>query len=276
MPELPEVETVRRQLDTLLEAPIIDAHIATPSFCPGWHPADIIGQHIARTQRVGKHLLLWLGNGGLLASHLRMSGRLHITQPGQLAPGPHRHAYITFADGRILHAVDPRRFGYLRYSADTAALLVALGLPLLGPDAYTAPPTGTQLAARAGSGIRPIKATLLDQHVIAGLGNIYVDEILHAAQLHPDTPTGSITPSQWDAIAAASQCIIAAAVAAGGSTVRTYASSHGTPGTYQHQLAAYGRAGLPCTRCGTPLAATRSAGRGTVFCPVCQCAKGKT
>lgn len=276
MPELPEVETVRQHLLVLVGATVQQAHVATPGFCPGWQPGDIAGDEIQAVERHGKHLLLHTRRG-LLASHLRMTGKLLITAPGEEPyTTAHRHAWLRFNDGRMLHAVDPRRFGYLAYSTDAGALLARLGLPALGPDAYTAAPTGQQLAARAGKTARGIKAVLLDQSVVAGLGNIYVDEILYAARVHPHTAANALQAEQWEALAHASQGIIAAAVAAGGTTVRDYRSSWGHPGSYQQQLAVYGRGGLPCVRCGAPLATTRSAGRTTVYCAVCQGAKDKT
>jgi formamidopyrimidine-DNA glycosylase len=179
--------------------------------------------------------------------------------------GSHVHAVWEFDHGRVLFR-DPRRFGALRVFASTAALDEHWAG--LGPDALTI--TADQLAAALRGSARPVKAALLDQAVVAGVGNIYADEALFAAGVRPTRLCRNLRDAQIQAIASSIRAVLAGAVQAGGSTLRDYVDGDGNPGSYQRSHAVYGRAGEPCPRCGRPLKSVTVAQRTTVWCSACQ------
>jgi formamidopyrimidine-DNA glycosylase len=295
MPELPEVEHTRRTLEphlvgrTVVAARLLRRDIAVaPGDPPGGFSrsrtrrhdaprrltrADLLaGERIARLDRRGKQLAIVADSGRALLVHLGMTGHLAWRPPGDRAPAPpHVHATWTLADargrdaGRLIFR-DPRRFGglwILRSPEDLAARWAALG-----PDALTITPH--DLAARLAATRRPIKAALLDQSTIAGVGNIYADESLFLARIHPATPADRLTADQVAALAAAIRQVLHESLDAGGSTLRDYLDATGRAGAYQDAHRVYGRAGLPCPACGTTLLALRLGQRTTVACPSCQ------
>lgn len=295
MPELPEVEHTRRTLGphllgrTVEAARLLRRDIAVaPGDPPGGFSrspkrrhdtprrltrADLLaGERIASLDRRGKQLAIVAGSGRALLVHLGMTGHLAWRPPNDPAPAPpHVHAEWSLADhrgrdaGRLLFR-DPRRFGglwILRSPGDLAARW-----EVLGPDALTITPD--LLAPRLAATRRPIKAALLDQAVIAGVGNIYADEALFLARIHPATPADRVIVDQTAALAAAIRQVLHESLEAGGSTLRDYLDAAGRAGAYQNAHRVYGRAALPCPACGTTLLSLRLGQRTTVACPSCQ------
>jgi formamidopyrimidine-DNA glycosylase len=286
MPELPEVESVRRGLDALVGCTITRARLLRRSVLVvpgdpdgGWernrsparprrHTASMLldGATIALARRHGKQLALVASDSRVLLAHLGMTGSFRVLAPRAHAPSDHVHAVWTLDDARRLAFRDPRRFGglwFLPTRADLDARWAALG-----PDALTVTPA--QLAPRVQRSARPVKAALLDQAVIAGVGNIYADEALFRARLHPLRRAADLTSDELDRLAAAIRAVLAEALQAGGSTLRDFVAADGSPGSYRAAHRVYGRAGLPCPDCGSPLASARVAQRATVWCPTCQ------
>ena len=272
MPELPEVETVRR---TLLEGglagqAVSGLRILHPDAVrhpdPERFRAEVVGRTVRDVRRRGKFLLVDLG-GPVLACHLRMTGRLWLSAPEE-APLPHTHVVFELSDGRELRFRDVRRFG---------------GFSLIDPDGRGAPDLLARLgpepedlrlrqleAACQRHARLPVKALLLDQEVVAGLGNIYADEALHRARVHPARTCGSLSRQEIQAILKALGAVLRDALRHRGTTLLDYRDGSGEPGGFREFLRVYGREGQPCRRCGAPIAKRRIAGRGTHFCPVCQ------
>ncbi len=266
MPELPEVETIARGLRrTVVGQRFVSAQLLHPQVARFTPPVGLKGRTIVAVDRRAKLLRLHLDNRWMLVVHLKMSGRLWVmdtTSPVMR----HTHWQARLEHDNDLRFVDPRRFGFvaLLSAEDWRSWAFAQSL---GPEPLaTAPET---LAARL-TGRRAIKAVLLDQRCIAGVGNIYADESLFAAGIHPNTPAHHLSAPQRLHLALALQDVLRAAIAAGGSTISDYRNAHGQPGLFQERFAVYGRAGQPCPRCATILVRTQVASRGTVFCPQCQ------
>lgn len=267
MPELPEVETVRRELAPWLSGRTIlraRRELAPPG--PKYAGLEAAsGQRIASVERRGKFLILPLSGGDELIIHLGMTGTITPTPPAD-------HVRVTLAlDGatpNVLYFRDPRRFGRFLVApgGDRSALptLASLGPEPLSP-AFT--------AARLAAGLRrrtSIKAALLGQRAVAGLGNIYVDEALWRVRVHPETPADALSRTRVAALRDAIVAVLGAAVEARGTTLSDYRTVGGEEGGYVGRLDAYGRDGEPCRRCGTTLVRTVVAQRGTHFCPRCQ------
>jgi len=257
MPELPEVETLRRQLSPLIVGETIRGLEILDEKLRGIR--DPTGKTILALSRRGKSLEFHLDDGATLALHLRMSGRLRwLTGPGVF---PHTRFRFSFDSGRLI-GIDPRRF---------ATLGSLPGRPAPSPiaDPSQSIPAGTLMALAAGRRL-PVKSFLLDQRLVAGIGNIYACEILHAAGIHPGTPSGSLTREEWIGIATATKAILRDAVACRGTSISDWRDLFGRPGVYQHRLKVYGKAGEACPRCAAAVVRIRLAGRGTYFCPTCQ------
>ncbi|MDX2131079.1 MAG: bifunctional DNA-formamidopyrimidine glycosylase/DNA-(apurinic or apyrimidinic site) lyase [Planctomycetota bacterium] len=276
MPELPEVECVGRTLLARVRGVAVRAvDIRRPDVCTTHDarpvtPRDLLlGARITDVVRRGKQLAILADDGRALAVHLGMSGRLSVQAAAPAAeprPAPHAHVVWTLDSDLSLVFSDPRRFGGLWTFPSADALRLARW-STLGPDALTITPE--QLAGVL-RGAASIKSALLDQRRIAGLGNIYADEVLFHARIAPQQPAGTLSPAARDALANAIRCVLTKAIKAGGTTLRDYADAEGVSGTYQNSHAVYGRAGLPCTRCGTPLVSDRIAQRTTCWCQQCQ------
>lgn len=272
MPELPEVETVRRGLASRLVGRVIERVevrlpriVRSPSveaFC-----AQLQGATVQGMGRRGKHLLFDLG-AYTMVSHLRMEGRYALCGPDDPIE-LHTHVLFTFTDHQSLRYRDVRQFGtmdlVLTRELDQFSSLASLGLEPL--DAAL---DASYLQERCGRRKAPVKAVLLNQTIIAGLGNIYVDEILFAARIHPETAASEVDKAGWVRIAAATHDVITRAIRDGGSTVRTYVNDWGEAGSFQLSLNVYGRTGEPCRVCGEPIVKGRVAGRGTHVCVHCQ------
>lgn len=279
MPELPEVETVRRMLAAHVPGRRIASARVSRLRLRGASlaglPRALAGRTFGAPRRTGKFLLLDLDGGVTLLSHLGMSGRwlFRPARGGATAEGfaalAHVHLEIVFEDGARLGYQDPRRFGMLRV-VPLAALARDPSLRLLGPDPIAAPPTGASLAAAARGVRTSVKSFLLDQRRIAGLGNIYVSEILHLAALDPRRRAGALTGAEWARVAAHVVPVLEASIARMGTTFSTYRTIWNEPGQYGEQLLVYDREGAPCGRCGAAIRRIVQAGRSTFFCPGCQ------
>jgi formamidopyrimidine-DNA glycosylase len=268
MPELPEVEEVRRTLEPhLLGAAIAAVRIAREDFVtpPNAPLTRLAGATIARTFRHGKKLFMVANDDRTLTLHLGMSGRVDCV-PHDAAVPKHTHVIFSLASGTDVRLRDPRRFGGLAYYATLAEAQTA-ELADLGPDALELKPEHLAIwKTRRGR----VKQRLLSQHDVAGLGNIYVDEALWAAQIHPTQRVDRLRPEQIADLVARVREVLGRSIRSGGTTLRDYRNVSDQPGRFARQLKAYGRAGKPCLRCGTTLSSMHVSSRMTVFCPVCQ------
>ena len=272
MPELPEVETTRRGLEPLMVGRrITRVEVLDPRLVQPIDPRDaeqlLAGHVIERLSRRGKDLVLELGDVDLLAvHHLRMTGS--FADPSQPAPAHVRMRYfLDGLDGPIVYN-DPRRFGTL--DLGTRAEIGAHLDARLGPEPLDPGWTAAQLHARLVGRAAPLKAVLLDQRVVAGLGNIYVDEACFLAGVRPDLSADRVSRPAATRLHAAIQARLLEAISVGGSTLRDYRGVAGEVGGMQERFVAYGRAGLPCLTCGHTMRGARIAGRGTSWCPRCQ------
>jgi formamidopyrimidine-DNA glycosylase len=270
MPELPEVETTRRGLlphvvgRRIREVVVRNASLRWPV------PRDLTrrlrGEAVGGIRRRGKYLLFDCGAGHLIV-HLGMSGRLTLVA-ADTPPGPHDHVDVRFDEGRALRFTDPRRFGALLWvkgDAEDHVLLKDLGMEPL--DAGF---TGAALQASARGRSVAVKHFLMDSHVVTGVGNIYASESLFHAGIHPLRSAGRISRARWERLAAAVRSTLERALAAGGTTLRDFASAEGHPGYFQNECAVYGRDGAPCRACGTAIRILRQGQRSTFYCPACQ------
>ena len=273
MPELPEVETIVADLRPhLVGRTIIRCELAFPTIVRHPEPEDFVdavtGMRIDSMSRRGKYIYLHLGESVVLVVHLGMTGQLRLVDP--TAPlEKHTHAVFFLDDGRHLRYRDPRRFGRLLAGTEDA-LLTSKKMPRLGPEpidpAFEADALYRSLRRRRA----PLKAVLLDQKAIAGVGNIYADESLHRAGLRPSRVASTVSKKSARRLHESLRESLAMAIANRGSSVDTYRDAWGEVGAQQEKLLVYGRAGEPCFTCGRPLKSVRIAGRTTVYCARCQ------
>ena len=273
MPELPEVETVRRRLAPVLEgATIASAEILDPRLTRPVPPAVVadalVGERVASVDRRGKYLLCRLESGRTLVVHLRMTGSLRHAPAGELPDDAYRRATLVLDTGADLGYRDVRRFGtweLLDPGHLRPYLAARVGPEPLGPS-FTAARMARILEGRRA----PIKAVLLDQRRIAGIGNIYADEALWRAGIHPRRPAGELAPEEVARLHRAVRAALRRGIELQGSTLRDYVTPDGGNGGMQHEFHVYGRLGEPCDRCGRPIERTVVGGRGTWFCGHCQ------
>jgi formamidopyrimidine-DNA glycosylase len=271
VPELPEVETIVRQLAPRVEGrrlvgiEILDARWCRP-LAPAQLTSALCGRIVERLWRRGKYLVWQLGEEVSLLMHLRMTGTLLYDPSG---PWPHSRARVELDDGHRLVVCDPRRFGTaeLARGRDGLAdfLAARLGVEPLGPKF-----TESHLRALARGRRAPVKAFLLDQRRIAGLGNIYADEALFRAGIHPLRAAGRLTARQLGALREGVVSSLRAGIGAGGATIDDYRDADGMRGGFQDQFLVHRRAGQPCPRCGATIVKLVAAGRGTYACERCQ------
>jgi len=276
MPELPEVETVRRTL----AGQVVGRRVQKVQI----HRAEVVrgdlrgeavglleGDRIREVLRLGKQLAVVGDHGGVACVHLGMTGSLCCGSDKAMAGLKHVHVVWEMGKNRRMWFRDPRRFGGIWGFASEEALW-GQRWNKLGPDATLITPAKLQKALNRTR--RALKAALLDQQVVAGLGNIYVDELLFVTHLHPEMPADAVNRALAARMVRSMRRILEQAVNAGGSTLRDYVDAQGQAGGYQNQHKVYGRKGLPCRVCDRTLEATVVAGRTTVSCPVCQPREG--
>jgi len=270
MPELPEVETVRRGLALrisgrrILRAELRRSDLRRP-FPPAL-AARLNGALIGALGRRGKYILIELDADGLLLLHLGMSGRVTASRSA-LPAAPHDHVVLTLDDGTVIRFNDARRFGTLDYARRGEEHQHPL-LAGLGPEPLEPGFDGSYLAAKLAGKLTPIKAALLDQRVVAGLGNIYVCEALFRARLSPRRLASSIGRRRAERLVGAIRSVLTEAIAAGGSSLRDYVQADGALGYFQHHWAVYGHEGEPCPGCdcGSGVRRIAQSGRSTFFC----------
>lgn len=272
MPELPEVETIRRSLaPRLLGRRIERFEVFLPKAVRGITVQEardrLAGQVIGGLSRRGKYLLVELAGGDRLAFHLRMTGQL-LLRAKDAPHEPHTHLVFTLDGPDELRYVDLRKFGGFHFLAPGGE--IPAGLAGLGPEPLGTEFTPEILAATLGKCRGPLKAVLLDQRRLAGIGNIYADEILHRAGLAPTRPANALGREELARLYESIRAVLAEGIAHRGTTRRNYVDGDGRPGEYQESLRVYGRGGQACPSCGTEIVRTVVGGRGTHYCPRCQ------
>jgi formamidopyrimidine-DNA glycosylase len=273
VPELPEVETIVADLRPHLTGrTIVSCELIFPPIVRHPEPEAFIdsvaGMRIVAVRRRGKYILLDLQQDLLLVVHLGMTGHLRLVAADATIE-KHTHAIFPLDDGRHLRYHDPRRFGRLLLGTE-ASLVGAKKMPVLGPEPIDVGFAAEELYQRLHKRRTALKAVLLDQAAIAGVGNIYADESLHRARLRPDRLARSLSRKSVQRLHESLRESLLVAIANRGSSVDTYRDAWGDLGGQQEKLMVYGRAGEPCFTCGRPLALIRIAGRSTVFCRRCQ------
>jgi formamidopyrimidine-DNA glycosylase len=281
MPELPEVETIRRDLaERIIKRKIVAVEIADKKLGEAKNFAQVlIGNQIIAVNRIGKLLIFSLKSGEFLLIHLKMTGQLiyisgkeiiagghEIGNSRKNLPSEHTRIFLTFADKSRLFFNDLRRFGYVKIASakEVEEIKKAYGIEPLQPNFTLAE------FAKALSGGRNIKAALLDQKKVAGIGNIYADEILFASGILPSRSADSLKPAEIKRLFVYAEKIIEKAIAHRGTTFSDYVDSFGQKGNFTRFLKVYGRKGEKCPACGKPLKVAKIAGRSTHFCPKCQ------
>lgn len=272
MPELPEVETVRKGLAQLVVGKTIQQmEVLWPKIIESPEvpifTAALKGQTIEAMDRRGKFLIFRLSDGDLI-SHLRMEGKYEYFQ-GEAAVTKHTHVIFHFTDGSQLQYRDVRKFGRMTLVGKNQGENYR-GIQQLGPEPVLPDFDLKTFQVGLKKHHKAIKPLLLDQKLVTGLGNIYVDEALWTAKIHPEQPADTLRPKEVKLLHQAIIDVLANAVAAGGTTIRTYLNALGEAGKFQLSLHVYGQTGKPCSRCGTPIVKIKVAQRGTHFCPHCQ------
>ncbi len=270
MPELPEVETTRRGLEPhLVGHRFIDITVSQPRL--RWPvPKDLekkVSSHeIQAVRRRGKYLLIDLDNGTLIL-HLGMSGSLRLSV-GRNQKNPHDHVIFTLDNGSRLIFRDPRRFGAVLWTQSPPESHPLLSK--LGPEPLSDGFNGDYLYRKSRNRKQNIKAFLMDQHIVVGVGNIYANEALFCAGIRPTRAAGRISQKRYQRLSQCIKEVLLHAIGQGGSTLRDFVNEQGEPGYFQLTLSVYGREGLPCPRCATPIKRITLGQRATYYCPRCQ------
>jgi len=273
VPELPEVETFAADLRPLVVGRTVAAvDVRFPKMVrhpePEAFTRDLPGRRIVALERRGKYLVFRLDSGAVLVVHLGMTGQLLHKLPEDLAR-PHTHVVLSLDNGTELRYSDPRQFGRLLLGTEEE-LVAVRALPRLGPEPLDPGFTARELHRRLAGRRAPLKLLLLDQAVLAGVGNIYADEACFRARIRPDRPAGRLSPARARRLHAAIRESLERGIANRGSSVDDYVDVYGARGRQQEELQVYGRGGRPCYNCGSPLTLVRLGGRATVFCRRCQ------
>jgi formamidopyrimidine-DNA glycosylase len=273
MPELPEVETIRRGLELVLPQRTIErvninftGSVKAPS--SEEFARQLPGLTFTGTGRRGKYLLLFLDDKSVIVVHLRMTGRLYFSET-KLSTDKHTHVVFTFSDGTYLYFHDVRKFGTI-YWLPLNRICEIGGLASLGPEPLSPGFNLEYINNVVERRSTNIKALLLNQTFVAGLGNIYVDEALHRSGILPDRPANSLTCSEREALIAAIRQVLLDAISLRGTTFNDYRDAAGISGDFQNMLQVYRRHNHPCPNCGACICRSVVAGRGTHFCPTCQ------
>ena len=275
MPELPEVETVRRSLAPVLEGARVESvDVSHPRLVRrNENPADVrdrlVGRVVNRIDRTGKYLLADVEGDLTWVTHLGMSGRIELAEPDQ-QQSPLTRVIVGTNRGVEMRMVDPRTFGFM--AVYTPAELANSSIVDLGPDALRELPRSPFWVRRLAGRKVAIKTLLLDQRFVAGIGNIYADEVLHRAKVRPDRPAGSLTVGEIKRLRASVGPVLQAGLRWGGTSLNdlAYLLPDGRAGEYLHRLRVYGREGLPCRRDGSPIERTVIGGRSSFWCSQCQ------
>jgi formamidopyrimidine-DNA glycosylase len=273
VPELPEVETIVGDLRPhMVGRTITRCELSFPTIVRHPEPEafvdSVVGTRIESVGRRGKYILVGLGGDLLLVVHLGMTGQLRLVDPAAPLQN-HTHAVFFLDDGLQLRYRDPRRFGRLLLGTEQA-LIASKKMPRLGPEPIDPEFAAEELYRRLRKRRTALKAVLLDQGAIAGVGNIYADESLHRARLRPDRVASTVSKKSAQRLHESLRASLQTAIENRGSSVDTYRDAWGEIGGQQEKLLVYGRAGEPCFTCGRPLSMIRIAGRSTVFCRRCQ------
>lgn len=274
MPELPEVETIRRQIAPLTEgrrierAIVADARWVLP-YSPRAFAGRLRDRVIARLTRRGKYFVFGLDDGSALLLHLRMTGNLLYLSEAASVPRAHLRGSLLLGSGAALAFVDPRRFGTAEIFPDDDSLKRHFA-DRLGPEPFDEEFSGEHLYAGTRDRRTSVKAVLLDQRRVAGVGNIYADEALHRAGIAPQRQASRLTRAQCARLRDAVRAALEAGIDAKGASIDDFRDAYGARGSFQDQFLVHRREGLPCAGCGSPVFKTRVAGRGTYLCPTCQ------
>jgi len=269
MPELPEVETTRRGIAPHVRDRRVEAvRLRVPALrwpIPHEIAAELPGQRLGEVTRRAKYMLIGAESGSLLL-HLGMSGMLRVL-PEDLAAEKHDHVDLVLDSGRMLRLTDPRRFGALLWQpAGTVHPL----LGELGPEPLSDDFDGDHLWRRSRGRSAPVKAFIMDQAIVVGVGNIYAAEALFSAGIHPLRAAGRVSRTRYAELAAAIRAILAYAIERGGTTLRDFLNPDGAPGYFEQALAVYGREGEACRVCGASIRSLRLGNRASCYCPHCQ------
>jgi len=270
MPELPEVETTRRGIEPWLAGSRVQGvrvrqrRLRWP--VPRRLDRELPGRRIAGLDRRAKYILMKAGSGTVIM-HLGMSGSLRIMADGQPA-GAHDHVDFTFDSGRVLRFTDPRRFGSILWTTRSPATHPLL--KHLGPEPLDIAFSGEYLYQRSRDRRLAVKNFIMDSRIVVGVGNIYASESLFRAGIHPSRAAGRISLARYEQLVAAIQEVLAAAIRAGGTTLRDFTGGDGKPGYFVHELAVYDRADKPCLACASPLRRKVIGQRSTYYCQHCQ------
>ena len=272
MPEMPEVETVRRTLLPLIKGKTIkEVTVWYPKIITGdakEFAKQLTGKKIENIERYAKYLLIRLSDNLTIVSHLRMEGKYRLVKINT-KKDKHDHVQIVFQDNSALRYNDVRKFGRMQL-IKTGTEREKTGIGKLGVEPNSAAFTVSYLQNGLARKKKNIKNTLLDQSIVAGLGNIYVDEVLWETKIHPLSQANTIPAEKISQLHDNINSLIELAIAERGTTIHTYLDANGKTGGFQKMLQVYGHKGEPCVRCGTPLEKIKVNGRGTTFCPKCQ------
>ncbi|MDE5978245.1 MAG: DNA-formamidopyrimidine glycosylase [Turicibacter sp.] len=273
MPELPEVETVKEILNQTVKGQTIkDIEIRYTSMIKNMTPEELkeklLHQSIQNVSRRGKYLVFHFDDYHLL-SHLRMEGKyFYVNEDFEL--NPHVHVIFTFENGKRLVYQDVRKFGTYHLYDKSIDLETTPPVQLLGFEPFSKEFTPAYVKEKIKNKKKPIKSLLLDQNVVCGLGNIYVDEVLYRSRIHPLTISSELTDQEIADLVKYTALVLARAIELGGTTIRTFSASHGVSGTFQNELLVHQRKDEKCFECQTMIEKIKVGGRGTYFCPTCQ------
>lgn len=268
MPELPEVEVTRRGIEPWLKTAVITGarHDQDPLRAPyAGDMAALRGAVVTGVRRRAKYLLIDT-TAGILLIHLGMTGRLYRGHPGERVQ-THDHFVMGLNDGTELRFNDSRRFGLVKFFPRGTDPLQDELCRDLGPEPLSPAFTATELRSRLAGRRVAIKAALMNQRIVAGIGNIYASEILFAAGIRPQRPAGTVTADECEALVRHTAAILTEAIARGGTTISDFRAPDGHPGYFERELRVYGRQGRPCPRCGTSIVCETLGQRSTFFCP---------
>ena len=271
MPELPEVETTRRGIEPYVAGETVEQIVVRQKQLRWPIPTpkikkQLVGKPIHRVARRGKYLLLESDLGTLMI-HLGMSGNLRVVEKGK-AVADHDHFDLVLASGKALRLNDPRRFGAVLWTTEDIAEHKLI--EHLGPEPFDESFDAQYLHGLSRGRKAPVKTFIMDSKMVVGVGNIYANEALFKAGIHPKRAAGKISKARYESLVAAIKLTLAEAIKQGGTTLKDFVGSDGKPGYFKQELLVYGRAGEPCVECETPLTEVRLGQRSTVFCKSCQ------